>query len=102
MFNNQLMWKGKGEAALRASGVPYTIVRPGNLRDEPGSQKGLRTLQGDPKISGRVARADVATVCIAALGRRGALGKTFELLNEGAVATVDWNAFFGALTADAR
>ena len=102
MYNNQLIWKGKGEDALRASGVPYTIVRPGNLRDEPGGQQGLRTLQGDPPVSGRVTRADVATVCIAAFGRKAALGKTFELLNDGAAAAVDWDAFYGVLTADTR
>lgn len=67
--------------ARRASGVPYTIVRPGNLRDELGGQQGLRTLQGGPKIFGRVACAEVATVCVAA---------------------VDWDGFFGTLAADAR
>ncbi len=102
MYNNQLIWKGRGEDALRASGVPYTIVRPGNLRDEPGGQQGFRTLQGDPPVSGRVTRTDVATVCVAALGRKAALGKTFELLNEGAVAAVDWDAFYGALASDSR
>ena len=102
MFNNQLVWKGKGEAALRASGVPYTIVRPGNLRDEPGGQKGLKTLQGDPKTAGRISRADVATVCIAALGRKSAQGKTFELLNDGEPAKPDWDGFFAPLVADAR
>ena len=102
MFNNQLVWKGKGEAALRASGVPYTIVRPGNLRDDPGAQQGLKTLQGDPRMQGRISRADVATVCIAALGRKSAQGKTFELVNDGAPAAIDWDGFFGPLTADAR
>ena len=101
-FNNQLIWKGKGEEALRASGVPYTIVRPGNLLDGPGGQNGLKTLQGDPRVPGRIPRADVATVCIAALGRKAALGKTFELVAEGDVVTVDWDAFFGGLTRDGR
>ena len=31
-----LQWKGNGEASLRASGVPYTVVRPGGLKPFPG------------------------------------------------------------------
>ncbi|MDH5255397.1 MAG: NAD(P)H-binding protein, partial [Gammaproteobacteria bacterium] len=31
MFDNVLIWKGRGEEAVRASGVPYTIIRPGGL-----------------------------------------------------------------------
>jgi uncharacterized protein YbjT (DUF2867 family) len=30
-----------GENALRASGVPYTIVRPGGLTNKPAGQHGL-------------------------------------------------------------
>lgn len=51
---------------LRRSGVPYTIVRPGGLTSDPAGQTHLAVGQGD-KQSGRVARADVAAVCVAAL-----------------------------------
>ena len=30
-----LFWKKRGEEALQRSGVPYTIVRPGGLLNEP-------------------------------------------------------------------
>lgn len=33
------------EAAIAATGVPYTIVRPGALRDEPGGQLGFQFAQ---------------------------------------------------------
>ena len=36
MCNMVLDAKGKGEAALRASGLAYTIVRPGGLKPFPG------------------------------------------------------------------
>jgi uncharacterized protein YbjT (DUF2867 family) len=39
--------RGRGEHALRASGAPYTIVRPSWLTDEPGATSGLRLEQGD-------------------------------------------------------
>ena len=30
-----LFWKKRGEEALQRSGMPYTIVRPGGLLNEP-------------------------------------------------------------------
>jgi hypothetical protein len=36
ILDNVLVWKLRGEDALRAAGVPYTIVRPGGLQDGPG------------------------------------------------------------------
>jgi hypothetical protein len=33
------------EAAIASCGVPYTIVRPGTLRDEPGGQLGFDFVQ---------------------------------------------------------
>lgn len=100
MFDNILIWKLKGEDALRASGVPYTVVRPGGLRDTPGGQGGIKALQGDPKVRGEIARADVATVCVNALGREAAVGKTFEIIGDPATTAVDWNTFYASLSAD--
>lgn len=51
---------------LRKSGLPYAVVRPGGLTDDPAGQAQLAVAQGD-KSSGRVARADVAAVAVAAL-----------------------------------
>ena len=58
--------KFRGEEALRASGLNYTVVRPGGLKDGPAGQKRLVIGQGD-RSSGAVNRADVAAVCVAAL-----------------------------------
>lgn len=91
--------KFKGENALRASGVPYTIVRPGGLLDEPGGRKAVQFSQGD-KTTGRIARADVALVCVEALGRRSALGKTFEILSGESAPPQDFEREFAALAAD--
>ncbi len=33
------------EIAIAGTGVPYTIVRPGALRDEPGGQLGFQFAQ---------------------------------------------------------
>lgn len=100
MFDNVLIWKGKGEEAVRASGVPYTIVRPGGLVDKPGGQAGVRLEQGD-RGTGVIPRADVARVCVAALKSPAARNRTFELFGADTPPATDWAATFGALAADA-
>ncbi|MDH5275558.1 MAG: SDR family oxidoreductase [Gammaproteobacteria bacterium] len=99
LSGDALKWKAKGEAHLRASGVPYTIVRPGGLADEPAGQTGLALKQGD-EGSGRIARADVAAVMIAALDNPDAVGKTFEVFNDEDSPVNAWRGGFSALKPD--
>jgi uncharacterized protein YbjT (DUF2867 family) len=99
MFDNVLVWKGKGEDALRGSGVPYTIVRPGGLTDKPGGQNGVRLEQGD-RGTGFIPRADVARVCVAALKSPAARNRTFEAYSAASGPDMDWDATFGQLAAD--
>ncbi len=94
-----LVWKARGERHLRASGVPYVIVRPGGLRDGPGDRTGLRLMQGDTGF-GRITRADTARVVIATLDQPAAVGKTFEVVEDEAVPVVAWRQGFTALRAD--
>lgn len=103
MFDNILMWKFKGEEAVRGAGVPYTIVRPGGLTNDVGGQRRIKVMQGDPRgAGGRIARADVAAICVNALGRRDAERRTMEVVSDEAQGATDWNAFFAGLAADAR
>jgi len=99
-FGKVMEWKLKGENALRASGVPYTIVRPGGLGDGPGGKVGIRVGQGDTIPTGAIQRADVGTVCIKALGNPDAAGKTFEIVGGEPGVTVDWSSFFKPLKKD--
>lgn len=99
MYDNVLVWKGKGEDAVRASGVPYTIVRPGGLTDSAGAKTGVRLEQGD-KGTGYIPRADVARVCVAALKSPAARNRTFEVYSSQAGPDIDWDAAFGKLAAD--
>jgi nucleoside-diphosphate-sugar epimerase len=50
--------KDQAEQHLMASGLTYTIVRPGGLKSEPATGNGLLT--PDPTIAGTIHRADVA------------------------------------------
>jgi uncharacterized protein YbjT (DUF2867 family) len=58
-FAVYLRAKGKADAELRASGLAYTIVRPGRLTDDPGTG---RVSAGEHVADGRVSREDVAAV----------------------------------------
>lgn len=101
-FGQVLTWKLRGEDALRASGIPYTIVRPGGLQDAPGGQKALTFDQGD-RMMGMISREDVAEVCVRALDRPEARSVTFEVINTDGAAPgpEEWDALFGALQPDA-
>ena len=98
-FDNVLLWKLRGEDALRDSGVPYTIVRPGGLVNTPGGEQALVFAQGDT-ASGRISREDVALICIAALNQAAAINKTFETFSSEKPGVNDWAALFAALEPD--
>ncbi|CAI0475796.1 unnamed protein product [Linum tenue] len=72
-----LTFKLKGEDVIRESGVPYAIVRPCALTEEPAGAD-LIFEQGD-NITGKVSREEVARICIAALDSPYACDKTFEV-----------------------
>jgi uncharacterized protein YbjT (DUF2867 family) len=85
LWSNQKIMDAKyrGERRLIASGAPYTIIRPGGLTDGPGGVAALIVTQGDRAGAGRVARADVAAVAVAALTAADAAGVTLELAADG-------------------
>lgn len=98
MFNNVMLWKRRGEEAVVASGITYTIVRPGGLNDEPGGAQAIVFEQGDNPERGKViSRADLARVCVATLQDEEARNKVFEIYTrEGEPQTV-FSGEFAAL-----
>ena len=74
-----LLAKARADDALRASGLDYTIVRPGTLTNEPGAGR----VEAAPVIArrGEITRADVAEVMAATLELANTVGKTFDLLS---------------------
>ncbi|GAB2231316.1 hypothetical protein Droror1_Dr00010322 [Drosera rotundifolia] len=72
-----LSYKLKGEDLLRESGIPYTIIRPCALTEEPAGAD-LIFDQGD-NITGKISREEVAKLCVAALESPHACNKTFEV-----------------------
>ena len=73
-FSVYLRAKGHADAELAASGLDYTIVRPGPLTNDPGTGRvALDAGRGD------VTRDDVAAVLVAVLHEPASIGRTFDL-----------------------
>ena len=73
-FAVYLRAKGRADADLAASGLDYTVVRPGGLTDEPGTGRVRIEADGD------IPREDVAAMLIAVLREPRTVGLTFELV----------------------
>ena len=70
--------KAEADRELVASGLDYTIVRPGGLTDDPGTG---RVTVGTGIERGDVPRDDVAAVLLAVLETPSTIGKVFELVS---------------------
>lgn len=69
--------KRDADAALRASDLDWTILRPGRLTDDPGTG---RVALGPDVPRADVTRADVAAVLAEVLDRRDTVGKQWNLV----------------------
>jgi len=67
--------KGRADAELAASGLAYTIVRPGPLSDEPATG---RVALAERRVP--ISRADVAAVLAATLHEDALVGAAFTLV----------------------
>ena len=77
VFGEYLRAKAEADRQLAASGLDYTIVRPGRLTDDPGTG---RVLIGERLERGEVSRDDVAAVLAGALETPAATGRSFDLV----------------------
>jgi len=77
-FGEYLRAKSEADRALAASGLDYTIVRPGRLTDDPGSSR----VKVAPQLErGSIPRADVAAVLLACIDVENTIGREFDLLS---------------------
>ncbi|MEV7132570.1 SDR family oxidoreductase [Arthrobacter sp. NPDC093128] len=98
-------WKLRSERLIRASGNPYTIVRPGWFDYNQPDQRKIVMLQGDKRQSGSpkdgvIARDQIARVLIDSLHIDAANHKTLELIADHGPEQDDLTAVFNALTPD--
>jgi nucleoside-diphosphate-sugar epimerase len=80
-FGGVLDEKIVAEKYLRASGIDYTIVRPGGLKAKPPS--GALVISGEDTLnSGEVSRDLVADVCVASLTDGKVSNKVLEIIED--------------------
>jgi uncharacterized protein YbjT (DUF2867 family) len=70
--------KAEADREVAESGLDFTIVRPGGLTDEPGTD--LVAAAPDLGRYGRISRDDVAAALLASLDEPATIGKAFDLL----------------------
>jgi uncharacterized protein YbjT (DUF2867 family) len=74
-----LVWKKQAEEYLQKSGMTYTIVRPGGLKNEDNAD-GIVMAGADQLFDGSIPRAKVAQVCVEALVQPSAQNKVVEIV----------------------
>lgn len=101
-----MTWKLKGEDYLRASGLPYTILRPGGLQDTNAGLMGITFYQGDKVAYNSkesvTSRGELAAICIATLDEPAARFKTLEVFNGPAAPPGNWRNEFAQFPVDPR
>jgi len=90
LFGLILVWKGLGERWLGESGLEWTVVRPGGLKEseENLEQEGLVFSGPGEQDSDSIPRRLVARVCLDALETPASIGRIVEITSrQGAPAT---------------
>jgi uncharacterized protein YbjT (DUF2867 family) len=79
LFWGVLVWKKWAEEYLQRSGLTYTIVRPGGLKNEDNANT-IVMARADTLFEGSIPRAKVAQVCVAAATESAARNKIVEIV----------------------
>ncbi|MEA5571922.1 NAD(P)H-binding protein [Calothrix sp. UHCC 0171] len=74
-----LVWKKQAEEYIQKSGLTYTIVRPGGLKNEDNAD-GIVMQSADTLFEGSIPRQKVAQVCVEALTETAARNKVLEIV----------------------
>jgi len=103
MKRNALVWRRRGEEAIRASGIDYTIIRVGFLTDDPPGTRAVDVGQRNLPLAPwyRIARAEVAEVFVAAMTNPAASRTTFDIVWGRGRSRQTWDALFKRLKPDA-
>jgi uncharacterized protein YbjT (DUF2867 family) len=96
LFWGVLYWKQQAEDYLKNSGVPYTIVRPGGLKNENNDQAIVMSV-ADTLFEGSIPRQKVAQVCVEALSQPNAKNKVVEIITSEAASPQPVANLFAAI-----
>ena len=75
-----LWWKKQAETDLQQSGIPFTIVRPGGLRNDESTDP-IVMGKADSLFEGSIPRSRVAQICVEALFQPKARNKIVEVVS---------------------
>uniref|UniRef100_A0A7S1TFN8 NAD(P)-binding domain-containing protein n=1 Tax=Compsopogon caeruleus TaxID=31354 RepID=A0A7S1TFN8_9RHOD len=105
---NILSWKRKAEEYLITQvDIPYTVINPGGLINEPGGQRELMVGKADMLLEmmgnqgSTIPREDVAEVVVQALDHSDSRNKAFDIISRPpgqGVPTKDFTALFRSTT----
>ncbi|WP_233130312.1 SDR family oxidoreductase [Synechococcus sp. 1G10] len=87
LFGLILVWKRLGERWLEASGLDWTVVRPGGLNEAEDQleDQGIRFSGPDQQESNSIPRRLVARVCLDALESPASIGRIIEVTSAAGV-----------------
>jgi uncharacterized protein YbjT (DUF2867 family) len=74
--------KGEAEALLKASGIPYTIIRNGLVEPDGTPATGSARLSEDDTQLSSVTRLDLAALTMQCLDNEDCIGKTFHAVDD--------------------
>lgn len=91
-----LWWKQQAEQYLKTSGLNYTIVRPGGLKNEDNSNPVIVS-SADTLFDGSIPRQKVAQVCVESLSRPQSRNKVLEVVSSPTAIAKSWDDLFAAV-----
>jgi uncharacterized protein YbjT (DUF2867 family) len=92
-----LYWKKQAEDYLQASGLTYTIVRPGGLKNEDADDRPLIMAPADTLFEGNIPRLKVAETCVEALYQPAARNKIVEIIAQENAVPRDFQDLFAGV-----
>lgn len=99
---NTLRWRRRAEEEIRASGLDYTIVHAGVLRNAPPGLHPVCIGQREYRMAlwRRIGREDVAEVFVQALPRPETRNTTFDAVWANGSGPTRWDSAFAGLVPD--
>lgn len=91
-----LYWKKQAEEYLQQSGLTYTIVRPGGLKNEDNPDS-IVTASADTLFDGSIPRAKVAQICVESLFQEEAKNKIVEAIAKPEAEKQSWEELFASV-----
>lgn len=91
-----LWWKQQAEQYLKDSGLTYTIVRPGGLKNEDNPNPVVMS-GADTLFEGSIPRQKVAQVCVESLSNPQARNKVLEIVSSPTATAKNWEELFAAV-----